>query len=70
MVSIAQSWLLEETRTGFLLFGGVFVFAITRVRLKLLLMMTTTTPFGMETALVPVNGGRRQGMIFLAERGN
>ncbi len=47
---IAQSWLLEETRTGFALFTTGVVFAANRgVRLKLLLMMTTATPFGMNS---------------------
>ncbi len=51
---IAQGGLLEEARAGFALFTTGVVLALpTRVRLKLLLMITTATPFGIETALVP-----------------
>lgn len=50
---IAQGGLLEEARAGFALFTTVLYSLPTRVRLKLLLMITTATPFGIETALVP-----------------
>ncbi len=50
---IAQGGLLEEARAGFALSRRVLYSLPTRVRLKLLLMITTATPFGIETALVP-----------------
>ncbi len=50
---IAQGGLLEEARAGFALFTTGVVLAADEIRLKLLLMITTATPFGIETALVP-----------------